>query len=151
MERESPHQETDHRVAPGAIDIDYYLARARRRRGVAVRGWLRAAVRAVARQLRRARIAWDAHRQRHRLERELQHLDHRQLADIGLARSDVPAVIDGSYFRDASRRPHAPPARTTAWIDRDPPRVARAAVMAPTRLGADLLLGRQAHADREIA
>jgi uncharacterized protein YjiS (DUF1127 family) len=93
----------------------------------------RAAVRALRRQLQRAAAAWREYRRRHRLEQELRGLDRRQLADIGLTRGDVPAVIDGSYFRDSSRRRHAPAASATAWTDRDPPRIARAvATTAPS-------------------
>ena len=138
MERQSLNQETDRgehnaRVLaagrqPSAIDMDYYLARARRRRAVVMRRALRAALRALARQLKRAGSAWQEYRCRHRLEQELRVLDRRQLADIGLTRSDLPAVVDGSYFRDTSRRPHAPVAHAAAWIDREAPGVSRAAV-----------------------
>lgn len=53
--------------------------------------------------------AWRKRLQTHRVRyyehRELMRMDARQLKDIGLTQSDIPAIVDGSYFRDASRFP----------------------------------------------
>lgn len=57
-----------------------------------------------AAQAVRHRVRGQHHR---RLERrELLKMDSRQLQDIGLTPDDVPAVLDGTFFHDASRNPH---------------------------------------------
>ena len=44
------------------------------------------------------------HRVRERRYRQLIGMDARELKDIGLTPSDIQAVVDGTYFFDASRR-----------------------------------------------
>lgn len=58
-----------------------------------MRVWLRNLVRRMIR-------FW----QRHTAEAELNALDDRVLHDIGISRSDIPAIANGLYFRDKSRR-----------------------------------------------
>lgn len=58
-----------------------------------MRVWLRNLVRRIVR-------FW----QRHTAEAELNALDDRALHDIGICRSDIPAIASGLYFRDKSRR-----------------------------------------------
>ena len=54
-----------------------------------------------------ARNAVSEFRQRQRAYAELGALDDRSLADIGLRRSDIPAVIEGLYDATRERRPAA--------------------------------------------
>ena len=97
------------RCADGEIDIAHYRRRTRVLRVRWMHAWL-------ARLLRRAARAW-----RHRaVEAELDALDPRMLRDIGIARSDVPSIASGSYFRDRSRLPRRNvvlPAATSAQDD----------------------------------
>ncbi len=55
-----------------------------------------------------ARSAIQGWRQRERAYDELMSLDDRSLADIGLHRSEIPAVVEG--FHEASQRPVTPDA-----------------------------------------
>jgi uncharacterized protein YjiS (DUF1127 family) len=55
-----------------------------------------------------ARSAIQGWRQRERAYDELMSLDDRSLADIGLHRSEIPAVVEG--FHEASQRPAIPDA-----------------------------------------
>jgi uncharacterized protein YjiS (DUF1127 family) len=49
-----------------------------------------------------ARNAWSGWRKRQRAYGELMMLDDRSLADIGIRRSDIPAVVEG--FHEKARR-----------------------------------------------
>jgi uncharacterized protein YjiS (DUF1127 family) len=51
-------------------------------------------------ELHRIGIAWAARRRRSRETRELYAMGDRDLWDMGLCRSDLPAIIAGSYRRD---------------------------------------------------
>jgi uncharacterized protein YjiS (DUF1127 family)/ketosteroid isomerase-like protein len=81
------------RVGNGSIDIGYYARRAHALRSRFMRAWLRNLVRRMVRY-------W----QRHMAEAELDALDDRALHDIGISRSDIPAIASKFYFRDESRR-----------------------------------------------
>ncbi|MBI5335963.1 MAG: DUF1127 domain-containing protein [Burkholderiales bacterium] len=58
-----------------------------------MRAWLRRVVVRVLRHLRQRRDT-----------AALQAMDERGLHDIGVARSDLPAIASGAYLRDGSRR-----------------------------------------------
>ena len=45
-------------------------------------------------------IAWAARRKRARELRELYRFSDRELWDVGLSRSDLPAIADGTYRRE---------------------------------------------------
>jgi uncharacterized protein YjiS (DUF1127 family)/ketosteroid isomerase-like protein len=81
------------RVGNGAIDIEYYEQRARLLRSRFIQRWMRILIRRLARLWRRVST-----------ETELNALDDRALHDIGISRSDIPAIVSGKYFRDDSRR-----------------------------------------------
>lgn len=88
------------RSGTGAIDIEYYERRAHDLRIQFMRYWLRNLIRRVTR-------FW----QRPTTEAELNALDDRALHDIGISRSDIPAIASGIYFGDESRRQRARPVR----------------------------------------
>jgi uncharacterized protein YjiS (DUF1127 family) len=51
-----------------------------------------------------ARNAWSGWRKRQRAYGELMALDDRSLADIGIHRSDIPAIVEG-FYEKARRQP----------------------------------------------
>lgn len=81
------------RIGNDTIDIGYYARLAHALRSLFMRIWLRNLVR---------RMVW--YWQRHAAEAELNALDDRALHDIGICRSDIPAIASRLYFRDKSRR-----------------------------------------------
>lgn len=81
------------RIFNGAIDIDYYVRRARELRARLMRLWLRRFIGRVTRFWRRRAVG-----------AELYALDERAMHDIGIARGDIPAIASGAYFQDESRR-----------------------------------------------
>ncbi|MBD3816848.1 MAG: nuclear transport factor 2 family protein [Halothiobacillus sp.] len=81
------------RTGNGTIDSGYYERRARALRSRFMRVWLRNLLCQLAR-------LW----QRRTKEAELNALDDRALHDIGISRSDIPAIASGLYFLDKSRR-----------------------------------------------
>lgn len=60
----------------------------------------------------RAIGAW---RRRSRAYAELMALDDHSLADIGIHRSEIPAIVAGSYCRDQAEAPHR-----SGWPERVP-------------------------------
>jgi uncharacterized protein YjiS (DUF1127 family) len=58
-----------------------------------------------------ARNAWSGWRKRQRAYGELMMLDDRSLADIGIRRSDIPAVVEGFTRRPARGGQRARPSR----------------------------------------
>ena len=83
-------------VAPRLSDVDAILAHARKARSEAFRGQAAAAGR-FAKALCRPLIDAIA---RERAYRELMSLDDRVLADIGISRDQIPAVVAGELVRD---------------------------------------------------
>lgn len=84
---------TTRRTGLGAIEIANGRPRAGSFSARAMALW-------VSRCIGRIQDWWN----RRRAERALYALDDRALRDIGVARSDIPSIADGSYFRDSSRR-----------------------------------------------
>ncbi len=56
-----------------------------------------------------ARAIWRRWRGILRVEAELRALDERELADMGLARGDIPAVARGRFLDAGAREPHRLP------------------------------------------
>lgn len=77
----------------GSIDVPFYESRARILRARFMMMWLRRLATWVVQGWRRRRLA-----------SELYALDERTLRDLGIARSDIPAIASGSYCRDATRQ-----------------------------------------------
>lgn len=100
------------RCADGELDFAHYRRRARRLRGRWMRAWLGRLVRRVARAWRRRAV-----------EAELDALEPRMMRDIGIARSDVPSIASGSYFRDRSRLPRRTAVQPAAASAQDDQRV----------------------------
>ena len=134
-----------HNRAPNGPDVtrasDFYETRARQLRNEAPARAIERVVGAGVRLLRRF-AAW---RERRALLTTLGHLEPWQLKDIGISRTDLQAIADGSFFQDASRRqraPHEVVISTTegSWIERELPGI-RATTLTPA--GPRLDVGRQ--------
>jgi uncharacterized protein YjiS (DUF1127 family) len=80
------------RDSGGAIDIAFYTKRAEALRARWLRRWLRTLIARGA--------GWWA---RQVARKELSALDERSLKDIGITRTDIPAIISGAFLKDPSR------------------------------------------------
>lgn len=87
------------RTAGGAVDTDYYHRRARAERA----GFLRAVMSCLARRGWRAWGCIKAKMQGRATQRALSVLSARELKDLGLARSDLDALGDGTFSADPTR------------------------------------------------
>ncbi|MDP1680146.1 MAG: branched-chain-amino-acid transaminase [Burkholderiales bacterium] len=100
------------RSETGALDIPCHERRARRLRAQAIQQWLDGLGHLLLR-------FWNCLRDCARsiaTRRELAALDQRTLKDIGLAPADLPAVADGSFLEDATRRQRALP-HPVCWMN----------------------------------
>lgn len=88
-----PTRSAIRRIGNGAIDMGYYKRRAHALRSRFMCVWLR---NLVCRMVR----CWRPRT----TEVELNALEEHALHDIGISRSDIPAIASGIYFRDESRR-----------------------------------------------
>jgi uncharacterized protein YjiS (DUF1127 family) len=84
------HTECTHRLVCVKSDA---ARQSRILRARELRSWLRGLTALVAGYWRRRAV-----------EAELYSLDNRGLRDIGIGRGDIPAIADGAYFQDDSRR-----------------------------------------------
>jgi uncharacterized protein YjiS (DUF1127 family) len=102
MHNDNPHDVTNaaiRRTASGTVDTDYYHRRARAERA----GFLRAVMSCLARCGRRAWGCIKAKMQGRATQRALSVLSTRELKDLGLARSDLDALGDGTFSADPTR------------------------------------------------
>jgi len=87
---------------------EVYTARARRLRAEATAALARGLARAVRDRLAELWSAYQAYRERRRTYAELTALDDAALRDIGISRSDIPAIARGTWRPargEASARP----------------------------------------------
>lgn len=88
------------RSETGALNMTCHERRARRLRAQATQQWLNGLGHLLLR-------FWNCLRdcaRRMAIRRELATLDKRTLKDIGLAPADLPAIADGSFLADNTRR-----------------------------------------------
>lgn len=88
------------RSKTGALNTACHQRRARELRRQAIQQWIDALARLVMRCWRAVAQcvrSWAA-------QRELAALDERTLHDLGLTHGDLPAIADGSFYIDETRR-----------------------------------------------
>lgn len=81
------------RTSNGAIDVGYYERCAVRLRSRFMRTWIQNCFASIFR-------LWC----KRKTEHELRALDERSLHDMGVSACDIPAIVDGSFSTDTSRR-----------------------------------------------
>lgn len=113
----------------GAIDIAYYTKRAEALRARWLRRWLRTLITRGA--------GWWA---RQVARKELGALDDRSLKDIGITRTDIPAIISGAFFEDPSRIGRSVGKCVPKLGSLDPLRFARSLIEARNRHDLDPVL-----------
>ncbi|MDO8706698.1 MAG: DUF1127 domain-containing protein [Sulfuricaulis sp.] len=96
--RDVTHTDIRHTTG-GAIDTDYYHRRARIERAV----FLRAVISCIAHCGWRAWGCIEAKMQGRATRQALSVLSARELKDLGIARSDLGTLGDGTYFTDSTR------------------------------------------------
>ncbi len=87
------------RTTNATLDTDFYYRRARTERA----DFLRAVLSCVARCGGRAWGCIKARMEGQTARRELSALSTRELKDLGLARGDLDALANGTYFTDSTR------------------------------------------------
>jgi len=106
MERESPVErlsEPDHWAAPGAVDLEVLMSKARSERDRAVAEALRTSAAAAA-GLWRKLVAepFARWRERERTIRELSSLREHELAELGIAPGMIPYIASGKLQAEGS-------------------------------------------------
>jgi uncharacterized protein YjiS (DUF1127 family) len=130
MERDEWVEQPLQRRDNGAIDVDYYRARAERLRAEAFAHAIRQSGRWVAQLAVKISRWFGDYRQRQRTARELLALDAHALRDIGISRGDIDAVVRGEFASDATRHSRLQPLAdrnstpaAISWVNRDRPGV----------------------------
>ncbi|MFO1352437.1 MAG: DUF1127 domain-containing protein [Gammaproteobacteria bacterium] len=99
----TPYLGSVRRNADGLIDVEYYIAGAHRLRSETIRRGLTNGLRALSRvgeHLLTTLQRWREHRSTYQM---LMALDDHILKDIGIGRSEIPAIASGLWIPDHQR------------------------------------------------